>query len=125
MTARTPEELDQLFMERMAAGDVDGIVALYERGAVLVSPQGASTTGPAAIREALAGLAAMRPRMTMNITRIIRTDYDLALVYNDWQLSAVDVEAKPVAMSGRAIEVVRRQPDGTWLFVVDDPFARG
>jgi hypothetical protein len=27
-------------------------------------------------------------------------------------------------LSGKAIEVCRRQPDGTWLFVIDDPYAR-
>jgi hypothetical protein len=25
-----------------------------------------------------------------------------------------------VSMSGRTVELVRRQPDGTWLFVIDD-----
>jgi uncharacterized protein (TIGR02246 family) len=125
MTARTPEDLDRLFSERMAAGDIDGIVALYERGAVLVSPEGVATTGAAAIREALRGLAAMRPLVTMNVTRIVRTDYDLAVVYNDWKLAAVDAEGRAIAMAGRALEVSRRQADGTWLFAVDDPFARG
>jgi uncharacterized protein (TIGR02246 family) len=125
MTARTPEDLDRLFRERMAAGDVDGVVALYEPRAVLVSPDGVSTSGPAAIRAALAGLAAMRPRMTMRVVRVIRTEDDLAVVYNDWDVAATGPEGRPVAMHGRAIEVVRRQPDGRWLYVVDDPFARG
>jgi ketosteroid isomerase-like protein len=29
------------------------------------------------------------------------------------------------AMPGRAIEVARRQADGTWLYVIDDPFTLG
>jgi len=125
MAARTPEDLSRLFKERMALGDVDGVVALYEPGAVLVSPEGVATTGPTAIRDALAGLAAMRPRFTMTVTRTVRTADDLAVAYNDWQLAAVDPEGKPVAMAGRAVEVSRRQPDGTWLYAIDDPFARG
>ena len=125
MTARTPEDIDRLFTERMAAGDVDGVVALYEPEGGLVSQDGLVTTGPAAIREALARLAAMRPRMTTNPVRVVRTGADLAVVYNDWKLSAVDAEGRPVTMEGRAIEVSRRQPDGTWRFVLDDPFGRG
>ena len=125
MTARAPEDIDRLFAERMAAGDVDAVVALYEPGGVLVALDGLVTAGHAAIRDALSQLAAMRPRMTMNLTRVVRTPTDLAVVYNDWNLSAVDAEGRPATMQGRAIEVSRRQADGTWLFVLDDPFARG
>ena len=53
MAARTPEDLDRLFTEHMAAGDVDAIVALYEPGGVLVSAEGVPTTGHAAIRAAV------------------------------------------------------------------------
>jgi uncharacterized protein (TIGR02246 family) len=109
----------------MAAGDLDAVVALYEPGGVLVALDGLVTAGHAAIRDALSQLAAMRPRMTMNLTRVVRTPTDLAVVYNDWNLSAVDAEGRPATMQGRAIEVSRRQADGTWLFVLDDPFARG
>ena len=28
------------------------------------------------------------------------------------------------AMEGKSAEVVRRQPDGTWLFAIDDPYGR-
>ena len=125
MTARTPEDIDRLFAERMAAGDVDGVIALYEPGGGLVSFDGIVTTGPGPIREALARLAAMRPRMTMNLVRVVRSGDDFALVYNDWKMSAVDPDGRPVTMEGKAIEVSRRQPDGSWLFVLDDPFGRG
>jgi len=125
MTARSPEDIDRLFTERMAAGDIDGVIALYEPNGALLSPEGVATTGPAAIRGALARLAAMRPQMTMNLVRVVRTADDLAVAYNDWKLSAVDAEGRPVTMQGKAVEVSRRQADGSWLFVLDDPFGRG
>ena len=125
MAARTPEDINRLFAEAMAVGDVDAVVALYEPGGVLVSAEGVPTTGAAAIRIALARLAAMRPQLTMNVRRVVRTADDLAVVYNDWKLAAVDPNGREVTMAGRALEVSRRQPDGSWLFAVDDPFARG
>jgi len=63
--------------------------------------------------------------MTMNLVRVVRTADDLAVAYNDWKLSAVDAEGRPVTMQGKAVEVSRRQADGSWLFVLDDPFGRG
>ena len=50
MTARSPEDIDRLFAERMAAGDIDGVIALYEPTGALLSPEGVATTGPASIR---------------------------------------------------------------------------
>ena len=38
--ALQPEDLDRLFLERANAGDVDGVVDLYEPGAVLAFPPG-------------------------------------------------------------------------------------
>src|SRR5262245_14576903 len=108
MTARTPEDIDRLFAERMATGDLDGVVALYEPGGALVALDGLVTQGPAAIRGALSQLAAMRPRMTMNLIRVVRIADDLAVAYNDWKLSAVDAEGQSVTMQGRAIEMSRR-----------------
>jgi ketosteroid isomerase-like protein len=47
------------------------------------------------------------------------------MVYNDWQMSAKRPDGRPVEAAGKALEVVRRQPDGTWRFILDDPYARG
>ena len=67
----------------------------------------------------------MKPKVTMNVTKVVRAGDDLAVLYNEWSLTANGPDGKPIAMSGKAMEIVRRQPDGTWLFAVDDPFARG
>ncbi len=125
MPARTPEDCDRLFAEHVNSGDVDGVARLYEPRASLVQQDGAPATGTAAIREALVGFAALKPRIRMNVTRVVKAGDDLAVLYNDWSLVGTDPDGKRLEMSGKAIEVVRRQRDGTWLFAVDDPFARG
>jgi hypothetical protein len=40
-----PEDLARLFLDRANAGDVDGVVALYETGAVLAFPSGETAVG--------------------------------------------------------------------------------
>jgi len=125
MAALSPEDCDRLFAEHINAGDVDGVAKLYEPRASLVQQDGSAATGTAAIRDALAGFAALRPRLSMNVTRVVRAGDDLAVLYNDWSLRGTGPDGQPLEMTGRAIEVVRRQRDGTWRFAVDDPFARG
>jgi len=124
MAAHTPEECDHLFGELMNAGDVDGVAALYEPQAVLVLEGGQSATGQGAIREALSMFAAMKPKLAMNVVKVVRVGRDLAVLYNDWTLTAVQPDGSPMNDAGGAIEVVRLQPDGTWRFVLDDPRAR-
>jgi uncharacterized protein (TIGR02246 family) len=120
MSARNPEDCDRLFAEYVNAGNLDGVLGLYEPGATLVQQDGSLASGKPGIRQALAGMLSANAKLRMNVIRTARAGDDLVVLYNDWTLSAGGNE-----MKGRAIEVVRRQPDGTWLFAIDDPFARG
>ena len=124
MAAKTPEEVDRLFEEGVNAGDVDGVLALYEPGATLVMPEG-DLRGSAAFRESTEQMIAAQLRVRLKVTKVVRVGEDLAVLYNDWSGSIMGPDGQPTAMTGKAIEVVRRQADGTWRFVVDDPWARG
>jgi hypothetical protein len=62
--ALQPEDLDRGFLERANVGDVDGVVDLYEAGAVLAFPADRLAVGRSAIREVYADLLASRPRLT-------------------------------------------------------------
>jgi uncharacterized protein (TIGR02246 family) len=121
--ARTPADVDRLFGERVNAGDVDGVVALYEPTATLLGLDGTRAIGHAAIRQAIAGLVALKPRMTMNVDTVVEAG-DIAALYNDWHMTGIGPDGQPLEVRGHALEVVRRQADGRWLFVIDDPDAR-
>ena len=125
MPARTPAECDRLFEEHVNAGEVEAVVALYEEGGNLVRHDGGVATGHAAIREVITRLVGIQPKLRNNVVRVIQAGEDLALVYNDWSMSAKGRDGKPIERAGKAIEVVRRQADGTWRFAIDDPYARG
>jgi ketosteroid isomerase-like protein len=122
--ARNPEDLDRLFGERLNAGDVDGVVALYEPTATLVRQDRSAAIGTAAIHEEIAGFAALRPHITLNVFRVLTGGADVAVVYDDWTATGTDPKGKHLEFSGHASEVVRRGPDGSWRFIVDDPDAR-
>ena len=121
MTARTPEDVDRLFAEALNGGNLDALVALYEPQAVLRPMPDQSVSGHAAIREALAGFLAARPRMSLS-ARVLGQTADIALVTAQWRLDMTGEDGKPAQMNGQSIEIVRRQSDGSWRFVIDDPF---
>jgi ketosteroid isomerase-like protein len=119
----SPTDPDRLLAERLAAGDVDGAVALYEPTAALLREDATYAIGHDAIRKEFDGLAAMKPKVDMGTYRVVTSD-DLATVSHDWSATGTDANGKPVSFKGGALEVVRRQDDGTWRFVIDDPYAR-
>jgi len=121
MPARTPDELHGLFTRHFSAGDLDGLLALYEAGAVLYPQPGLAAVGTAAIRDALDAFLALHGTFTMTTGRVIRTDA-LALIFAPWTLVATGPDGKPMILSGTATDVVRQQADGTWRFAIDNPF---
>ena len=122
MPARTPEEVDRCLAEAFRANDLEAIVALYEPGATFVVQPGQPVMGVAAIRAAIQGFLAMKPDLHLDVARVIRSD-DMALLFSTWTLTGTGPDGKPLRMSGKGVEVVRRQSDGTWRYVIDDPYA--
>lgn len=110
--ALNPNDLEKLFVERANAADVDGLVALYEADAVLADGDGEVATGRDEIREFLARFLAHRPRLDPSDQAPPLVTGDLALTSS--RLGNGDVTA----------EIARRQPDGSWRWVVDQ-FAVG
>ena len=86
----------------------------------------AMLTALAGIQLALANrILTAKPRLVMDVKTIQRGGHNIAVLYNDWHGTATDERGRTVRLQGCAVEVVRRQADGRWLYVVDDPDAHG
>lgn len=122
MSAKVPEDAHRLFLEAFNAGDADAIAALYEPDAVMCNASGQLKNGQAAIREAFKKLLASRPKITLETQFALRMG-DIALLRSDWEITGTDSSGKPLEPSRHSsTEVVRRQADGTWRYVIDHPF---
>jgi uncharacterized protein (TIGR02246 family) len=118
-----PEDCDRAFAACVKGRDLDGLVALYEPEAQYVRRNGTVVVGQAAIREHLQSLTNVATEIEMDVVRVVALN-GIALLYNNWTSKAVSEDGRVRESSGQAIEVVRRQPDGRWLFAIDDPFGR-
>lgn len=111
--ATTPDDLGRFFVERVNAGDVEGLVALYEPGAVLAFPSGDFAVGQAEIRAVYESLVADAPRFEPGRPQPVMITGDLALT------------STRLVGGGVTVEVAHRQPDGTWLWAIDNPNIAG
>ncbi len=105
--AKEPNDLEKFFVERTNLGDIDGLVALYEPNAIVAYGNSEVAIGLNQIREYFVRFLANHPQLDPSIQAAAVCSGDLALTSSC--LSNGDITA----------EVARRQPDGTWLWVVD------
>jgi uncharacterized protein (TIGR02246 family) len=122
MPARTPEEIQALIAAAFNAGDLDALLQLHEEDAtVVVPPDGDRVSGREAIRAAVQPTFALRPTIRNEVVDKLQGD-GLALIHARWSLAGTD-GGQPVEMSGRATVVSRRQPDGSWRIVLENPMS--
>lgn len=121
--ASKPEELPRIFAEQANAGDLEGLLALYEEGAALIGPDGGAVTGEELVREQLKGLLAMAPKVETGEGRALFAD-DIALISNRWRMT-FSLGGEQSGFEATSTEVARRQPDGSWRYVIDDPASAG
>ncbi|WP_203686822.1 YybH family protein [Phytomonospora endophytica] len=105
-----PEDITRLFVERSNAGDAAGVAELYEEDAVIAFPPGQQTVGRTAIRELWASVLANAPKFEPETPLPTLISGDLALT-----------STPPKDGSGARAQVARRQADGSWLRVLDQP----
>ena len=117
MPAHNPSEIHALFLDAFNRGDVEALVALYEPGAVLVTG-GGTVAGHEAIRVAYDRMLARHGRMELETRSVVESAEGLAVLHASWTLHTAGSTAQ-----GISTEVVRRQSDGSWLFVIDEPRA--
>jgi ketosteroid isomerase-like protein len=108
--ATNPEDLTRLFVERANERDAEGVAALYEPDAVMAYPPGQMTVGRAAVQALWERILAKAPHFQQEEPLPTLMSGNLALT-----------STAPKDDAGARAQVVRRQPDGTWLRVLDQP----
>jgi len=117
----TPEEVLNSITEGINAGDLDSLMTLYEPLACFASQPGQLVKGPDGIRESLRSFIDMNGKLDLKVKRVLRAS-DLSLVTTEWSFSGTGPDGKHVDITARSADVLRQQPDGTWRFVIDNPW---
>jgi uncharacterized protein (TIGR02246 family) len=112
-TASTPEDLARLFVERANDRDATGLAELYAPDAVLAFPPGATTVGRDAIR-------AVPEAMLEHNAEFVIEEPMPTVHHGDLALTST----RPADNTGGRVQVARRQPDGSWLRIIDRPEIR-
>lgn len=115
-TASSPEACHSLYVSRLNDGDLDGLVNLYHTQGVHIRDDGGTAAGPEAIREVHRQFMGMKPNLDSRIVNVVEIGDDLAIVYDEWRLSAVDEAGDPLNMEGTGMHLLRSFNSG-WKFI--------
>ncbi|HVU09301.1 MAG TPA: nuclear transport factor 2 family protein [Verrucomicrobiae bacterium] len=107
--ADDPQELARLLVARANVGDVDGMVELYEPDAVLAASDMTVAKGADQIRTFYTKFLATGVRFNVGEQRPAMLSGELALTSTRLPNGTITAE------------VARRQPDGSWRWVIDQP----
>jgi uncharacterized protein (TIGR02246 family) len=121
VSTATPEQVLESIVSGINSGDLEALLPLYEREAAFATRPGSLAHGAPGIGEALAGFISMKGTLDLEVTRVLEVD-DLALVAGVWSFDGTGPDGEPVRLSARNADVLRRQSDGTWRFVIDNPW---
>ena len=121
MQSTTPEEVLKSIVEGINTENLDSLMSLYESDAAFAAQPGNLAHGLAGIREALNGFIAMKGKLDLKVTRVLEAN-GLALVIGVWSFIGTGADGKQVKLASKSADVLRRQTDGSWRFVIDNPW---
>ena len=121
MSNATPVQVLESIVTGINSGNLESLMPLYEDQAAFAAEPGSLAHGTPGVREALTGFISMNGNLDLEVTRVLEVG-DLALVVGVWSFHGTGPDGAPVRLEARNADVLRRQADGTWRFVIDNPW---
>ena len=121
MSTATPEQVLDTIVEGINTGNLETLMPLYESEAAFATQPGSLAHGESGVRGALGGFISMDGKLDLEVTRVLEVG-DLALVTGTWSFDGTGPDGEPVRLAASNADVLRRQADGTWRFVIDNPW---
>ncbi|MFY0594957.1 MAG: DUF4440 domain-containing protein [Cognatishimia sp.] len=103
------------------AKDIDAVMTTYEPSATIMFEPGVETSDFVAIKGAFKEFAAVNPEFSYSGHEVI-VQGDIALHISPWSMTGTLPDGQEIAGGGLSVAVARRQEDGSWKMVIDNPY---
>ena len=117
----TPKEFLISYVEKFNAADISSLISMYEIDACFVSQEGEIIKDIENIRQIIQSFINMNGKIQSKVDGVIMTS-DIALVNTEWSFNGTGPDGKPATIAGKATDVLRRQSDGNWQILIDNPW---
>jgi ketosteroid isomerase-like protein len=86
-----------------------------------VPSPGQAVTQKPAIRSALQQFLAAKVPIKLTVRQVFESG-DTALLIVDWSMNGTTPDGKAMDLAGSGSDVVKKKKDGTWVYVINNPF---
>ena len=100
--------------------DLERVLASYEPGAVVAFEPGKPEHGDAALRAGFEASFVIDPKFSYAGHEVLVAG-DIAVHFAPWTMVGKAPDGTPIEQRGLSVAVLRRQPNGRWLMVIDNP----
>lgn len=100
--------------------DIDGVLTTYEDGAIVMFEPQKPVSGKDNLKMAFTQFATMNPKFTFTGHEIYISG-NIATHIAPWTMVGQMPDGSKIEQSGLSIAVLRKQADGTWLMIQDNP----
>lgn len=121
---RKDESDVQAAVEKMTAAfqnsEIETVMSAYEDGAAVLFEPGQPVTDERQLRRMFSDMAAAKPVFTYSGHEVVASG-DTAVHIAPWRMTAHAPDGQEIVQSGLSVSVLRRQADGSWKMVIDNP----
>lgn len=111
------EDAHAILAAAFNTGDLATVLNLYDVNGIIVPEPGKPVSGKEKFEEAVKAILSIKGTMEIRTVYCLQTG-DLAVGRSEWNIT----DGHEVKVSAKGIEVMKRQPDGTWKIVIDHAF---
>jgi uncharacterized protein (TIGR02246 family) len=124
-TMMTEEQQDVLsLVQKMTNAfvnkDIEGVMACYEPQAVVVFEPEQPVSNPNVLREMFTAMSMINPVFSYTGHEVFVAG-DIATHIAPWGMVGTAPDGTEIKQSGLSVAILRKQEDGEWLMVIDNP----
>jgi uncharacterized protein (TIGR02246 family) len=103
--------------------DINGVLASYEPNAVIVFEPEKPASGTDAIKQGFMDFFAVNPKFEYSGHEVF-INGNLAMHFAPWTMTGKAPDGTAIQQSGLSVVLLRKQQNGKWLMVFDNPFGQ-
>lgn len=100
--------------------DIDAVMACYEKNATIVFEPEKPVSDSTQLRMMFEEMSKLNPKFTYSGHEVFIAG-DIATHIAPWQMTATAPDGTTIQQSGLSVAILRKQANGQWLMVIDNP----